>query len=67
MGDKSAAEREAHSLKGVAGTLGAPGLAEQAATVEATINTGQNVDEALESLSDSLDAVVQAINAALPA
>ena len=66
MGDKSTAEREAHSLKGVAGTLGAPALAEQAATVEAMINTGQNVDEALESLSRSLDAVVQAINAALP-
>jgi two-component system, sensor histidine kinase and response regulator len=66
MGDKSTAEREAHSLKGAAGTLGATALAEQAAKVEAMINTDQNVDEALESFSHSLDAVVQAINAALP-
>ena len=66
VGDKSTAEREAHSLKGVAGTLGATTLAEHAATVEAMINTGQNVDEALEILSHSLDAMVQAINAALP-
>jgi two-component system, sensor histidine kinase and response regulator len=66
VGDKSTAEREAHSLKGVAGTLGATILAEHAARVETAINAGQSVEEALESLSDSLNAVVQAINAALP-
>ena len=66
VGDKSTAEREAHSLKGAAGTLGATALAEHAAKVETAINAGQSVEEALEILSHSLDAVVQAINAALP-
>ena len=67
VGDKSTAEREAHSLKGAAGTLGATALAEHAAKVETAIKTGQSVDEALESLSHSLVAVVEAIRAALPA
>jgi two-component system, sensor histidine kinase and response regulator len=67
VGDTSTAEREAHSLKGAASTLGATALAEHAAKVEIAINTGQNVEEALESLSHSLVAVVEAIRAALPA
>ncbi len=54
VGDASAAEREAHSLKGVASTLGATALAEYAANVETAIKTGESVDEALESLSHSL-------------
>jgi HPt (histidine-containing phosphotransfer) domain-containing protein len=66
VGDASAAEREAHSLKGAASTLGATALAEQAAKVETGIKTGQSVGEALESLSHSLVAVVEAIRAALP-
>ena len=65
-GDVSAAEREAHSLKGSASTLGATALAEHAAKVETAIKTGQSVDEALKSLSHSLVAVVKAIRAALP-
>jgi HPt (histidine-containing phosphotransfer) domain-containing protein len=65
-GDASAAEREAHSLKGVASTLGATGLAEQAARVETALKTGQKVDEAIESLSRSLVAVVEAIQSTLP-
>jgi two-component system sensor histidine kinase/response regulator len=64
-GDASTAEREAHSLKGAASTLGATALAEHAVKVETAIKTGQSVDEALESLSHSLLAVVQAIRAAL--
>jgi two-component system, sensor histidine kinase and response regulator len=67
VGDASTAEREAHSLKGAASALGATALAEHAAKVEIAINTGQNVEEALESLSHSLVAVVEAIRAALPA
>lgn len=65
-GDASTAEREAHSLKGAASTLGAAALAEHAANVETAIQTGQNVDEVLETLSHSLIAVVRAIRAALP-
>ena len=66
VGDASTAEREAHSLKGAASTLGATALAKHAVDVEIAIQTGQNVDEALESLSHSLVAVVKAIRAAFP-
>jgi len=66
VGNASAAEREAHSLRGAASTLGAAAVAEHAAKVEIAIKTGQSVDEALESLSHSLVAVVKAIRAALP-
>jgi two-component system sensor histidine kinase/response regulator len=66
VGDASTAEREAHSLKGAASTLGATALAERAEKVETAIKTGQSVDEALESLSHSLVAVLEAIRAALP-
>jgi HPt (histidine-containing phosphotransfer) domain-containing protein len=65
-GDASTAEREAHSLKGAASTLGITAVADQAALVETAIKTGQNVDEALEFLSLSIVAVVDAIVAALP-
>ena len=60
-GDASTAGREAHSLKGAASTLGVTALAKHAADVEIAITTGQNVDEALVSLSHSLVAVVKAI------
>jgi two-component system sensor histidine kinase/response regulator len=63
--DTSTAEREAHSLKGAASTLGVTALAKQAGEVETAISSGQNVDEALESLSHCLVAVVKAIRAAL--
>jgi HPt (histidine-containing phosphotransfer) domain-containing protein len=66
VGDASTAEREAHSLRGAASTLGATSVAEQAGKVETAIKTGQSVDEALESLSHSLAAMVEAIRAALP-
>ena len=65
-GDASAAEREAHSLKGAAGTLGAATLAERATELETAIKTGHGIDGAIESLSHSLNAVVAAIRAALP-
>ena len=66
VGDNSTAEREAHSLKGVAGTLGATALAEQTAKVEAAIHAGQRVEEVLEALALALAAVVEAIHSALP-
>ena len=63
VGDASTAEREAHSLKGAASTLGATALAKHAADVEIAMKTGQNIDEAVERLSQSLVAVVTAIRA----
>ena len=65
-GDLLTAEREAHSLKGSASTLGAAVLAEHAANVETAIKTGQSVDEPLDSLSRELIAVIAAVRAALP-
>jgi two-component system, sensor histidine kinase and response regulator len=65
-GDAATAEREAHSLKGVASTLGATALAEEAAKVESAIKAEKNVDEAIESLSHSLVAVTEAIQSTLP-
>jgi two-component system, sensor histidine kinase and response regulator len=65
-GDAAAAERDAHSLKGAAATLGADSLAEDAAKAEVAIQSGHAVDEALLSLSRSLDGVVVAIQTALP-
>ena len=65
-GDAATAERGAHSLKGAAATLGATTLAEAAARAETAVQTGQGMEDALKSLSATLDAVVGAISAALP-
>jgi two-component system, sensor histidine kinase and response regulator len=64
-GDSATAERAAHSLKGSASTLGANGLADAAAEVETAIRCGHGVEEALETLSDSLRNVLSAIQHAL--
>jgi two-component system, sensor histidine kinase and response regulator len=66
MGDAATAERAAHSLKGVAGTLGATTLSETAAKAETAIKAGQGIDTALTSLFAGLGAAVRAIRAALP-
>jgi two-component system sensor histidine kinase/response regulator len=63
--DSATAERAAHSLKGSASTLGANALAKRAAEAEAAIKYGQGVDAAIETLSDSLRAVVSAIQHAV--
>ena len=65
-GDAATAEREAHSLKGAAGTLGAKSVSEAAAKAELAIRTGEGIDLALTSLSGDVGNVVQAIRAALP-
>jgi two-component system, sensor histidine kinase and response regulator len=65
-GDASTAERGAHTLKGVAGNLGATALAEVAAKAETAVKRGQDVETVLDSLSLALAPVVQAIRAALP-
>ena len=64
-GDDAAAERAAHSLRGSASALGAKALAESAAEAEAAIKSGQGIDQALETLSDSLRTVVSAIQQAV--
>lgn len=64
-GDTETAERAAHSLKGSASTLGVNGLAECAAEAGIAIQQGQGVDEALDTLSKSLSAVVFAIQEAI--
>jgi PAS domain S-box-containing protein len=66
-GDSTTAERVAHSLKGVAGNLGATGLAEAAKKAETAVKTGQGLEVALDSLSRSLAAIVEPIRAELPA
>jgi len=65
-GDLATAEREAHSLKGASGTLGAMSLSDAAAKAEVAIRTGHGIDLALTSLSGDVGRVVQAIRAALP-
>ena len=65
-GDAATAERAAHSLKGAAGTLGAVALAEVAAGAETAVKTGHGVEDALATLTGTLDPVIAAIRAALP-
>lgn len=66
-GDPHAAERAAHTLKGVSASIGAMELAQIASGVEAQIKaqTGPLHSEHLDGLSASLTALVSAILAAL--
>jgi two-component system sensor histidine kinase/response regulator len=66
IGDDATAERAAHSLKGAAGTLGVASLSEVAGQAETAIKTHQGLEEALQSLSFSLEEVQEAIWAAIP-
>lgn len=61
------AEREAHSLKGAAATLGMPALADAASFAEKAIKTDDDIEEALFKLSMVLDPVVKNIQAAFAA
>lgn len=64
-GDPVAAEREVHSLKGAAAALGATALSVAASDAETALKAGTDVDKTLQSLANSLDAVVGAIRARL--
>lgn len=64
--DSATARRLVHSLKGASANLGANGLADAAEKVEAAITSNEPLDPALDALSDSLNAVMAAIRAALP-
>jgi HPt (histidine-containing phosphotransfer) domain-containing protein len=65
-GDLLAAEREIHSLKGAAASLGAVALSDAASAAEAALKTEVGIDAALSSLENSLDGVVEAIRVRLP-
>jgi len=64
--DVGTAQRLAHSLKGASANLGAISLAEIAAKAESAIASDHSVPPALDALSESLDATIAAIRAALP-
>ena len=68
-GDRATAERLAHTLKGVSGTIGAEALQEQAKALEAAIRDGQGQDEVLgllKAAATSLGELCRALEAALP-
>jgi signal transduction histidine kinase/CheY-like chemotaxis protein len=63
-GDREAAERTAHSLKGVAGTLGAAELQQRAEGVESAIRENSDestTEELLQSVDQELSRLVSAI------
>jgi two-component system sensor histidine kinase/response regulator len=63
-GDMATAERTAHSLKGVAATLGADRLARAAAQAEAAIKRGKDPRQEVETLTRSLEALLADLRAA---
>jgi two-component system, sensor histidine kinase and response regulator len=68
QGDTEAAERTAHSLKGVAGTLGAAELQSRAGDLESGIRDGQPTDEIeihLTQVDEELTRLVSAIHEAM--
>jgi signal transduction histidine kinase/DNA-binding response OmpR family regulator len=65
-GDITTAQLGAHSLKGVAATLGATHLTEYAEAAEVALKAGATVAVPLDALSEELTAVIAAINVALP-
>jgi hypothetical protein len=62
------AARQAGTVESIRGSLrgGADVLADKAAKVEAAIKSGHDIDDALFSLSQSLDQVLAGIRAVLP-
>ncbi len=65
-GELEAAERTAHSLKGVAGTIGAGELQSRAATLEAAIKKGgKRVESHLKKVGQELTRLVGAISEAM--
>jgi two-component system, sensor histidine kinase and response regulator len=65
-GDAATAERAAHSLKGVAATLGANALSEAAARVETTVRNGKDARPELRTLAILLERILADLRAALP-
>jgi HPt (histidine-containing phosphotransfer) domain-containing protein len=65
-GDLPTAEREVHSLKGAAASLGAIALAESAAEAENALKEASDWETSLQKLESSLVTVIAAIRAKLP-
>ena len=63
-GDRAGAERLAHSLKGVAGPLGASGLAEAATELVAAIRAGEG-ETRIDALAQRVEAVQRQLAADL--
>ncbi|WP_005034499.1 response regulator [Holophaga foetida] len=66
-GDRTTAERIAHTLKGIAGNVGATGIQGEAAAVEHGIRDGHGVAGELDRLGQSLAEMVTRLELALPA
>ncbi len=66
-GDAAAAQRVAHTLKGVAGNIGAAGLQAAAETVEARLRDGLPARRELATLETGLAALIAALRPLLPA
>jgi two-component system sensor histidine kinase/response regulator len=65
-GDRAAAERAAHSTRGVAGNIGATALSELASRVEKAIRERHEDESLLQDLAKACDSAVAAVRAALP-
>jgi signal transduction histidine kinase/CheY-like chemotaxis protein/HPt (histidine-containing phosphotransfer) domain-containing protein len=65
-GSWAEATRAAHTLKGVAGTIGALDLSEQSGRLEDLYRASESDAGLLERLSDNLDALVRSLADALP-
>ena len=65
--DYEAAERCAHSLKGVAGTIGAIELQAEARKLELAIQSNNDIDTSLQAVDRELTKLLASINALLPA
>jgi two-component system sensor histidine kinase/response regulator len=69
-GERSVAERLAHTLKGVAGSIGAKAVQAEAATLETMIREGAaaaDVETTRQRVSTVLDPLVAALRSGLPA
>lgn len=65
-GDDAGAERELHSLRGAAASLGAIAIAEVTAEAERALKAGVGLETSLKSLETSLLAGIAAIRLKLP-
>ncbi|QDQ28946.1 response regulator [Chitinimonas arctica] len=66
QGDAATAQRVAHTLKGLAGNIGAGLLSRQAAAVETALRAGQSAEAEQAELSKGLATQIDAIEAILP-
>ncbi len=65
--DMERAQRLAHTLKGLAASMGLPDLGESAIAVDAAFKTGADVGSMLPELKEKLDAALLAVHSYLGA